>query len=91
MFTVKYLLLKLTRLSGLLLLTLAPTLVFYIVSNFIENIMLGPLSTNSVRQKKRGGVSYLCGILDWIQYTDPWVIVVNAIKTINNVYGCVTV
>ena len=47
MFTVKYLLFKLTRLSGHVLLTLAPTPVFYVVSNFIENIMLGPLSTNS--------------------------------------------
>jgi len=60
------------------------------VSNFIENIMLGLLSTNCVRQKKRGGVSCVCGIVYWIQYTVPWLIIINAIKTVANLYGYVT-
>ena len=50
---------KLALLSGHILLTLALTPVFYFVSNFIENILLGPRSANYLRQMKRGGEGHI--------------------------------
>ena len=43
--------------------SLAPTPVFYFVSNFMENILLGPHSANCLRQMKLGGGSYFYGIV----------------------------
>ena len=83
----KNLLFKLTLLSGHILLTLAPIPVFYFVSNFMGNILLGPCSANCLRQMKRGveGVIFLRYVID------QWLIIVNVIKMFANLYGYVMV
>ena len=76
----KHLLFKLTLLSGHLFLTLAPTPVFYFVSNFMKNVIRASRSGNCLTQKTRGGVSYLYGVVYWIKDTDPCIIIVKVIK-----------
>ena len=62
---VRYLLFKLTLLSRHILLTLAPTPIFYFMSNFMENILHSPCSANYLRQMKWGRGSYFYGIVYW--------------------------